>query len=319
MKKRFYAIAIICTMALSFSACGESDNKTDTASKTGNTTSTAVSDTASQVAASQTASTAQADPTSLRSGKDVYDFYDKITTAMEKKLTDLQNQHNEAVGDDYTAMVNILYTPFNPLRFLDLIYFPVDGGTTYAQSALIALGNEDAVVTENGTNFYTIEYTAKSYGTDSTATYKSKTEIKFDFEKPGFSIVFYKDGKLTNFTEAQSIGNDQYAFSTETDRAIVTFKDGEVTAFVHAENTYEDDFENGGFTKESFIYDCNDESKVFGKQSVDEAWVKEAEKHNALHRLYVFKDNVIKITGLKDKYTYGEPKSYEPGYDVTLP
>ena len=318
MKKRLLAIVIICTMAISLSACGGSGGNSGSESKSGNI-STAASDTASQSGASQTSSAAQADTASIRSGKDVYDFYDKLTTAMEKKLTDLQNQHNDAVGDDYTAMVNILYTPFNALRYLDLIYFG-DGGAAAAQSTLRALGNEDAVVTENGTNSFTIEYTAKSYNADSTTTtYKSKADIKFDTEKLVFSIVFYRDGKLSNFTEAQFIGKDQYAFSTETDRAIVTYKDGEVTAFVHAENTYEDDYENGGFTKESFIYEYNDESKVFGKQSVDEAWVKEAEKHDALHRLYVLKDNVIKITGLKDKYTYDGPKTYEPGYDVTLP
>ena len=326
MKKRIITIALVCTMALSLSACAGSGNGSGEASKT-NGTSTAVSDSNNSAAASDSGEKSEAAPQtsegknetqiSAKSGKDVYEFYNTLTEKMSNKFNELQDKHNEAAGDDYSAMVNILYMPFNALRYLDLVYFTEGITPESVQNSFKILGNDDATVTQNGTNSYTIEYTAKSYSSD--ATYKSKTLISFDTENLGASIVFYKDGKLSSFTEMQAIGNDQYAFSTETDRAIVTYQNGEVTAFTHAENTYEDDFENGGFTKESYVYDYNDESKVFGKTSKTEDWVKEAEKHDALHRLYVLKDNVIRITGLKDVFNYGKPKSYEPGYDVTLP
>ena len=42
-------------------------------------------------------------------------------------------------------------------------------------------------------------------------------------------------------------------------QAIVTYKDGNITEIFHAQNTYQPDYDKGGFTEDSFIYDWYDE------------------------------------------------------------
>ncbi len=321
MKKRLTAIVVAGAMALALTACsGGSGNNGSDNSKTDSTAPAASGTDSSQVTVSGDGSQTTVDTSSaqqsVKSGNDLYDFYSALTDKMSDTVSELVNKHNESVGSDYTAMVNILYMPFSSIRFLDLAFFNGSSAET-VKSSFKMLGNDDVEVTENSKNDYTIEYTATPVS--SGKSYKSKTNIRIDPENLGVSIVFYRDGVLESFTDMQYIGSDRYALSTETDRAIVTYKDGNITEIFHAQNTYQPDYDKGGFTEDSFIYEYNDSSSVYGKKTVDESWVKEAESHNALYRLYEYKDGVMKITGLKEVYSYSNPITYEPGYAVTLP
>ena len=225
------------------------------------------------------------------------------------QLSSLQDKHNEAVGDDYTKMVNILYLPFSALRVVDVA--SLTAAPQDLQNAYRAIGKDDAVITQNG-NEWTITYSTKDYATDQ--PFKFKEVIRVDLNAPYLSVVTYRDDKISGFTEMKGIGNDQYLFSTEKERAVVTYVNGKVTAFTHAENVVDTDM-NGDYTANSYLF-TYDEGKILDLTAVPDGWLTAADKQDKLYRLYVLQDGVIRITGLKQNYS---SNTYEPGYDVTLP
>lgn len=266
-------------------------------------------------------------PTTAQSGSEAVDskindcagvseFYEKLVDGMYKKIMALQDEHNEA-ADDFSKMVNLWYMPFSSLRYVDAASFTAGTSAETVQSAFRLMDLADAVVTENG-NEFTISYTATNwpYSED---TYAFKEVIRCDLNAPALSVVKYRDGELSSFTEFQAMGNDQYALSSELERAIVTYKDGEIIAMDHAENRWEINSDTGKHEDYSFVFGY-DSGEIFGRTDLDHNWVMEAETHDALYRHYDLQNGVCTITGMKKELNWdGGPPTFTPGYEVTLP
>jgi len=246
----------------------------------------------------------------------VSDFYEKLVDRMHRKIMDLQDEHNEAAGDDFYALVNLWYMPFSSLRYLHAASFNAGTSVETIQSAYRMMDLEDAAITESG-NEYTITYTASNqpYSED---TYALKEVIRYDPDAPALSVVKYRDGALSSFTEFQALGNDRYALSSELERAIVTYRDGEIIAIDHAENRWDINYETGEHEDYSFLFGYD--SGIFGRTDLDHDWVMEAEAQDGLYRHYDFKDGTCTITGLNKELNWdGGPPKFTPGFELILP
>ena len=242
---------------------------------------------------------------------DVYNFYEKLTDKMSDTMEELIDAHNEKEGVDY---IILLYMPFSSLRYLDASSFDADTTASTMEAAYKALGNEDASVTQDG-NLITITYTGKNYTTGD--TYAFKEEIRYDTSGPSLSVVNYHDGELSSFNVFQALGGDNYALSTEYERAIVTYRDGEIVAIDHAVNIWDYDSDVDGYTEDSVLFDF-DSGNIFGG-TADSAWV-HASEGNGLYRHYELKDGSCRITGLNETTDWESGvTTYSDGYDVTIP
>ncbi|MBQ7246707.1 MAG: hypothetical protein IJS22_01255 [Lachnospiraceae bacterium] len=313
--KKFTALILVLAMTAALAGCGGSPDTPASLSGQGQDpqTQNAGIDAPGQDVQTQPAGAGGSG--SAESCADLYDLYEKITNAMSKKISDLQEKHNEAVTD-FTGMVNLWYLPFSSLRYVDAAMISADTGPSTVESAIKMLGNEDAQVVQDGKS-YVITYTAKNYSTEQTYAYKEV--ITWDTGTKELSVVHYHDGEMSSFTEFTSLGGDRYAISSEFERAIVTYAGGEITEMVHAENIHDQDYETEEYSEESLIF-TYDEGRILGRSDMDENWVKAAESAGGLFRLYELKDGTCHITGLSQEYNWDTGgQSYKPGFDVTLP
>jgi len=315
--KKLLATGLALLLLLSLAACGDSAP----GGESSGTPSGAAAPSGSSAAAPGSSSAAAPANSSTASDKitdcaGVYDFYEALTDAVSNKMDELVDLHNEAAGDDFTKMVSLLYMPFNALRYLDAVYFASGTSPSTVQASIRLLGNEDAIVTEDGDG-YIITYTARDYSTDETYAYKEI--IRYDTDAPALSVVHYRDGDLSSFTEFQALGGDRYALSTEIDRAIVSYKGGEILAIDHAVNNWEYNYETGEYEDFSFFFD-HESGAVFGHTGADHDWVMEAQQHDGLFRHYALDNGVCVITGLKKDRNWDTGEYiFTPGYELVLP
>lgn len=314
--KRILVMVLALVLLLSAAACGKSPapSSDGTSAPSTSTPDQSGSSDSSTPPASGGSDSSAPDSGKTGSCSDIADFYEKLVDRMEKKVMDLQDEHNEAVGDDYTKMINLWYMPFSSLRYIDAFMFNANTSASTVQSSLRLLGNEDAVVTGSG-NEYTITYTNTDWYTET--DYELTEIIRFDPDALALSVVNYRDGEISSFTEFQALGNDRYALSSELERAIVTYKDGEILTIDHAENKYDTDYETGDYEAYSFIFGYD---SIFGRTDLDSAWVTEAEASDGLYRHYEYSDGVCTITGLNKQHNWdgGDP-TFTPGYEVIMP
>jgi len=247
---------------------------------------------------------------------DVYDFYEKLTDSLAKKMGELQDAHNEAAGDDFMSMVNLLYMPFSSLRYVDAASYDADTSAETMESAYQIMGNEDAKVSIDG-NVITITYTAADYLNET--KYAFKEIITYDTDPIALSVITYRDGEIIGFTEFKDLGDGVYAASSEFERAFITYVDGNIVAFDHTENIHDLGDDNVTYTEDSLIFDY-ESGKILDKTSLDESWLTAADAEGKLYRRYTFADGVCTITGLKSEYDWDNGGvTYTPGYEVTLP
>jgi len=313
--KRIVVWALALAMLFSLAACGKNPSNTG-GTGTPQTSTPEQSGTPESSGTPSTQSGGETSPGKITGCADVSDFYEKLVDGMYKKIMALQDAHNEA-ATDFSAMANLWYMPFSSLRYVDAASFTAGTSAATVQSAFRLMDLEDAVVTENGKEF-TITYTATNwpYSED---TYAFKEIIRYDPDAPALSVVKYRDGELSSFTEFQAMGNDQYALSSELERAIVTYKDGEVLAMDHAENRWAINSDTGEHEDYSFVFGY-DSGEVFGRTDMNHEWVMEAQTHDALYRHYDLQDGVCTITGLKKELNWdGGPPTFTPGYELILP
>jgi len=309
MKKRM-ALLLAALMLASLFACGKKNGGTNGASPPENgKTQTGTSQTG-------TSQTGAAPDGKIVDCAGAYDFYEKLTDALSKKMSVLIDAHNEAAGSDFSQYVVMLYMPFSALRYLDAASYTRDTSPATMEASYRLMELNDAVVTQSG-NEYTITYTAKRW--NSGTTYAFKEVIRFDPDAPALSVVKYADGVLTGFTEFQALGGDRYALSSELERAIVTYRDGEILAFDHAENKWELNADADGYEPFSFLFG-HDSGAIFGRTDPDHDWVMEAEQHDGLYRHYSYRDGVCTVTGLSRQRNWDTGEyTFTPGYELTLP
>ena len=327
--KRVFVLVLALAMLFSLAACGKNPSntggtgtpQTSTPNQSGTPESSGApstqSGTTESSGAPSTQSGGETSPGKIVDCAGVADFYEKLVDGMYKKVMALQDEHNDAAGDDFTKLVNLWYMPFSSLRYVDAASFTAGTSAAAVQSAFRLMDLEDAVITENEKEF-TITYTATNwpYSED---TYAFKEVIRYDPDAPALSVVKYRDGEISSFTEFQALGNDQYALSSELERAIVTYKDGEVLAMDHAENRWEINSDTGEHEDYSFVFSY-DSGRIFGRTDLNHEWVMEAQTHDALYRHYDLQDGVCTITGLKKELNWnGGPPTFTPGYELILP
>ena len=97
------------------------------------------------------------------------------------------------------------------------------------------MGLSDAKATRNGAHDYTLTAikTRKQQPYEINAVY--------DPSSGGLRMVEKTDGEVTEFYEFIPLGSDQYAFQTNTERAIVGYKDGKTLSFVYTKINTKDE------------------------------------------------------------------------------
>ncbi|MBQ6000368.1 MAG: hypothetical protein IJL15_02395 [Clostridia bacterium] len=247
----------------------------------------------------------------------VYDFYDRLTSAMGNKISKLVDEHNNAVESDLSQLVALFYLPFSSLRYVDAASFAEGTSLSALESAYHMMGQNDATIRETGKNEYTIAYSKTDDATGE--TYEHKEVIRFDTSAPALSVVNYRNGEPGSFTEFQALGDNRYAISSEFERAIVVYQDGEILGLNHAENLWKLNPDTDQYEDYSLIFDYED-GKIFGRTDLDEDWVMEAERRDGLYRHYDLQDGICTVTGLKSSYDFEAGKTtYSPGFEVVLP
>ena len=126
--KRVFVLVLALAMLFSLAACGKNPSntggtgtpQTSTPNQSGTPESSGAPSTQSGTpessGAPSTQSGGETSPGKIVDCAGVADFYEKLVDGMYKKVMALQDEHNDAAGDDFTKLVNLWYMPFSSLR-----------------------------------------------------------------------------------------------------------------------------------------------------------------------------------------------------------
>jgi hypothetical protein len=160
--------------------------------------------------------------------KDAYALMTQISTAISTLLNQSLEKYNKEhpEGDPKNA-AEVVPLLFNSIELCVTAYFCEDE-TAYEGIVAAAemIGITEAKMTRNGAHDYTLS--GKTFG-------GKVFEMKgvYDPATGGLRMANNTGGTITEFFEFIPLGNGQYAFQNDTERALADYRDGNLDSFVY--------------------------------------------------------------------------------------
>lgn len=179
-------------------------------------------------------------PTSTSDYKGAFELMENISksmnTVLDQALAKNNNEHPE--GDPQNTQ-NVIALMFGSISIALTSQFCEDEAMLEAIKMVAdMMGLSDAKATRNAAH----DYTLTAIKTRNQQPYELNGV--YDPMSGGLRMVERSDGKVTEFFEFIPLGGDQYAFQTDTERAVVNYKDGRALSFTYTKSDSKDAYDN---------------------------------------------------------------------------
>ncbi len=212
------------------------------------------------------------------------DIKKSMSTLLEQALTKNNKAHPEGDPNNTEDVIPLM---FGSIAMGFTAYFGEDE-TYYEGIASTAemIGITDGKVTRNAAHNYTLS------GKEPRDKLPYEINGMYDPATGSLRMVERTDGKITEFFEFIPLGNDQYAFQTDEERAIVIYKNGELESFSYTKIS---NYNTNLFDDPSIKYDGESDSIYPTGVGANTDWVL-ARGEDSYAEYYAFNGTTIKIS-----------------------
>lgn len=179
-------------------------------------------------------------PTSTSDYKSAFELMENVSKSMNTVLDQaLAKNNNEHPEGELQNTQNVFALMFGSVSIALTSQFCEDEAMlTSIEMVADMMGLSDAKATRNAAHDYKL------------TAIKTHNQQEYEINavyyptSGGLRMVEKTDGKVTEFFEFIPLGGDQYAFQTDTERAVVNYKDGRALSFTYTKSDSKDAYDN---------------------------------------------------------------------------